>query len=103
MTRDAFQILISLADQDRHGYSVMQEVAERTGGQVRLSPSSLYTSIRRLLEQGCIEELSERPDPAKDDERRRYYRITKEGRKAALVEARRMEATLSSARAVGLL
>src|SRR5919112_217499 len=78
--KDTFHILVSLADRDRHGYSVMQDVAERTGGTLRLSPSSLYASIRRLLIQGLIEELAERPDPARDDVRRRYYRLTKLGR-----------------------
>lgn len=99
--KDVFHILVSLADQDRHGYSVMQDVAERTDGAVRLSPSSLYSAIRRLLEQGLIEELEERPD--KDDERRRYYRLTKLGKAVALAEARRMERLLESARAVGLI
>ena len=77
LNRDTFHILVSLADRDRHGYSVMQDVLERTDGALRLSPSSLYASIRRLLEQGLIEELAERPDPAHDDERRRYYRLTR--------------------------
>jgi DNA-binding PadR family transcriptional regulator len=101
--KDTFHILVSLADRDRHGYSVMQDVAERTNGAVRLSPSSLYASIKRLLEQGLIEELAERPDPENHDERRRYYRLTKLGRAVALAEARRMERLLSDARATGLL
>ena len=98
--KDVLHILVSLADRDRHGYSVMQEVAERTGGVVKLSPSSLYSAIRRLLEQGLIEELAERP--ADDDERRRYYRITKLGRGVAMAEVERMEQILASARRVGL-
>jgi len=93
--------LISLADRDRHGYSVMQDVAVRTDGGVRLSPSSLYSSIRRLLEQGLIEELAERP--AEDDERRRYYRLTPLGRRVAELEARRLERLLRDARSGGLL
>jgi DNA-binding PadR family transcriptional regulator len=101
--KDTFQILVSLADRDRHGYSVMQDVAERTDGALRLSPSSLYASIKRLLEQGFIEELAERPDPEHDDERRRYYRLTKLGRKVAMAEARRLERLLADARATGLL
>lgn len=101
--KDTFQILVSLADRDRHGYSVMQDVAERTGGALRLSPSSLYASIKRLLEQGLIEELSERPDPEHDDERRRYYRLSKLGRQVAIAEARRLERLLADARATGLL
>jgi DNA-binding PadR family transcriptional regulator len=103
LPRDTFQILVSLADRERHGYSVMQDVAERTDGTLRLSPSSLYAAIKRLLAQGLIEELQERPDPAHDDERRRYYRLTKTGRKVAMAEARRLERLLSDARATGLL
>ena len=103
LPRDTFQILVSLADRERHGYSVMQDVAERTDGTLRLSPSSLYAAIKRLLSQGLIEELQERPDPANDDERRRYYRLTKIGRKVAMAEARRLERLLSDARATGLL
>lgn len=101
--RDTFHILVSLADRDRHGYSVMQDVAERTGGALRLSPSSLYAAIKRLLGQELIEELSERPDPEHDDERRRYYRLTALGRRVAMAEARRLERLLADARATGLL
>ncbi len=101
--KDTFQILVSLADRERHGYSVMQDVAERTDGALRLSPSSLYASIKRLLEQSLIEELSERPDPEHDDERRRYYALTALGRRVAMAEARRLERLLADARASGLL
>jgi len=101
--RDTFQILVSLADRERHGYSVMQDVLQRTDGAVRLSPSTLYASIKRLVEQELIEELDERPDPKHDDERRRYYRLTHLGRKVAMAEARRLERLLSDARATGLL
>jgi DNA-binding PadR family transcriptional regulator len=101
--RDTFHVLVSLADRDRHGYAVMQDVIERTDGALRLSPSSLYASIRRLLEQGLIEELAERPDPENDDERRRYYRLTRLGRAVATAEARRLERLLGDARATGLL
>jgi DNA-binding PadR family transcriptional regulator len=103
LPRDTFHILVSLADRDRHGYSVMLDVAERTNGGLRLSPSTLYASIKRLLSQGLIEELAERPDPRHDDERRRYYRLTKIGRRVAVAEARRLERLLSDARAIGLL
>jgi DNA-binding PadR family transcriptional regulator len=101
--RDTFHILVSLADRERHGYAVMQDVLERTDGALRLSPSSLYAAIKRLLEQGLIEELAERPDPAHDDERRRYYRLTRLGRAVAVAEARRLERLLADARATGLL
>jgi DNA-binding PadR family transcriptional regulator len=96
-------VLVSLADRDRHGYSVMKDVSERTDGALRLSPSSLYASIRRLLENGLIEELADRPDPEHDDERRRYYRLTRLGRTVATAEARRLERLLIDARASGLL
>ena len=100
--RDTFHILVSLADRDRHGYSVMKDVSDRTDGALRLSPSSLYASIRRLLENGLIEELADRPDPEHDDERRRYYRLTRLGRAVASAEARRLERLLIDARASGL-
>lgn len=103
LRRDTFQILVSLADRDRHGYSIMLDVAERTGGALRISPSSLYASIKRLLHGGLIEEIAERPDPDKDDERRRYYRLTSLGRRVAEIEARRLEQLLADARATGLL
>jgi DNA-binding PadR family transcriptional regulator len=103
LPRGTFHILVSLADRDRHGYSVMLDVADRTDGALRLSPSSLYAAIKRLLTQGLIEELDERPDPQHDDERRRYYRLTKLGRRVAMAEARRLERLLSDARATGLL
>jgi DNA-binding PadR family transcriptional regulator len=103
LPRDTFHILVSLADHERHGYSVMQDVAERTDGALRFSPSSLYASIKRLLGQGLIEELAERPDPEHDDERRRYYRLTPLGRRVAMAEARRLDRLLADARATGLL
>ena len=101
--KDTFEILVALADRDRHGYSILQDISARTGGKVRLSPSTLYSAIRRLLEDGLIEELEERPDPAHDDERRRYYRLTSRGRDIAMSEARRLERLLADARATGLL
>ena len=101
--RDTFHILVSLADCDRHGYSVMQDVMERTNGALKFSPSSLYSSIKRLLHQGLIEELAERPDPEHDDERRRYYRLTDFGFRVATAEAQRLEQMVRSARAKKLL
>ena len=103
LPRDTFHILVSLGDRDRHGYSVMLDVADRTDGALRLSPSSLYASIKRLLGQGLIEELDERPDPRNDDQRRRYYRLTRLGRRVATAEALRLQRLLSDARATGLL
>jgi DNA-binding PadR family transcriptional regulator len=103
LSRDTLHILIALADRDRHGYSIMQEVAARTGGRVRLSPSTLYSAIKRLLAEGYIAELAERPDPAHDDERRRYYRLTAAGRRAAVAEAAQLEQMLADARSSGLV
>jgi DNA-binding PadR family transcriptional regulator len=103
LPRDTFHILVSLADRERHGYSVILDVAERTSGALRLSPSSLYAAIKRLLGQGLIAELAERPDPERDDERRRYYQLTPLGRRVATAEARRLEQLIADARATGLL
>ena len=100
---DTFDVLVSLADGDRHGYAILQEIAERTDGRIRLSPSTLYAVVKRLLEAGLIEELRERPDPAHDDERRRYYRLTALGRRVAQAEAARLTRLLADARATGLL
>jgi DNA-binding PadR family transcriptional regulator len=102
LTPAIFQILVALADQDRHGYAIMQDVAERTGGRMKLSPGTLYGSIKRMLEDGLIVEVDERPDPDNDDERRRYYRLTTLGREVAQVEADRLTTLLRQARAVGL-
>jgi DNA-binding PadR family transcriptional regulator len=98
-----FQILIALADRDRHGYSIMQDAAARTGGKVQLSAGTLYSSIRRMLEQGLIEELEESPDPSSTDERRRYYRLTRFGRRVAAAEVERLSALVEQARATGLV
>ena len=103
LSRDTFHILVALADRDRHGYSILQDIAERTNNQVKLSPSTLYSAVKRLLEAGWIEELEERPDPKHDDERRRYYRLTKAGRRAAAEEAARLEELLADARSSGLV
>jgi DNA-binding PadR family transcriptional regulator len=98
-----FQILLALADEERHGYAIMREVAERTGGDVQIGPGTLYGSVKRMLAAGLIEESDERPDSDLDDERRRYYRITALGRKTAVAEARRMERLVGIARAKRLL
>ena len=98
-----FHILIALADRDRHGYSIMQDVAARTDGKVQLSAGTLYSGIRRMLEQGLIEELAESPDPENTDERRRYYRLSKFGRRAAAAEVDRLQAMLNHARNTGLV
>jgi len=98
-----FHILIALADRDRHGYSIMQDVAGRTNGKVQLSAGTLYSSVRRMLEQGLIEELADSPDPSSTDERRRYYRLTRFGKRVAAAEVERLSALVSQARATGLV
>src|SRR5262249_12166423 len=96
-----FHILMALADEDRHGYAIIQDVQARTNGELRLSAGTLYRSIQRMLEQGLITEPRQRPAPDEDDERRRYYRITPFGVAVAKAEARRLEHLLKLARASG--
>jgi DNA-binding PadR family transcriptional regulator len=103
LTPAAFAILLSLAAGERHGYGIMQEVAALSDGQVRLGPGTLYRTIQRLLADSLIVESDERPDPALDDERRRYYRLTEMGRRVAGVEARRLARLVEAARARQLL
>jgi DNA-binding PadR family transcriptional regulator len=92
----AFQILLSLADEDLHGYAIMRQVAEQTGGRMRLGPGTLYNSIQTLLEESCIEEVE--PRESEGLERRRYYRLTPAGRKLARGEADRLGELLRVAR-----
>jgi len=98
-----FHILMALADDDRHGYAIIRDVAERTGGSVKLSAGTLYRSIQRMLEDGLLVEIDERPDPEEDDERRRYYRITPFGRAVARAEAQRLSDLVKLARASGFV
>jgi DNA-binding PadR family transcriptional regulator len=96
-------ILMALAEGDRHGYAIIQDVAERTGGRLRLSPGTLYRSVQRMLDQGLITEPRTRPAPELDDERRRYYRLTSLGMAVARAEAGRLEDLVRMARATGLV
>ena len=100
-----FHILIALGEGEKHGYAVMQDVADRTGGKVRMSPGTLYGSIRKMLDEGLIEEIFQRGGRAtvKEDERRRYYRVTKFGRAVAAAEAARLTVLLHHARSSGLV
>ena len=84
-------VLLSLADQEQHGYGIMQEVLDRTGGMVRLWPATLYGTLKRLMDEDLIEESAARPAPEKDDARRRYYRLTRLGRLVLAAESRRLE------------
>jgi DNA-binding PadR family transcriptional regulator len=102
LTPAVFHILLALADQDRHGYAIILDIAERTAGAMRLGTGTLYTAISRLLEQGLIEEPDERPAADEDDERRRYYRLTPYGRDVANAEARRLAALVKMARSRGI-
>lgn len=99
----AFQILLALVDDDLHGYRIMRQVAEQTGGRMRLGPGTLYTSVRTLLEGKLIEEVDSREDTKLGDERRRYYRLTPAGRKLARSEAERLADLLRVARAKKIL
>jgi DNA-binding PadR family transcriptional regulator len=97
-----FHILMSVTDEDRHGYAIIQDVQARTGGELKLSAGTLYRSIQRMLEQGLVAEAKRRPAPALDDERRRYYSITPFGVAVARAEMRRLTQLVRLARARGL-
>jgi DNA-binding PadR family transcriptional regulator len=94
-----FQILLTLAGGERHGYGITQDIAGRTSAKMRLEPGNLYRSLRTMLDDGLIEESERRPAPDLDDERRRYYRITPLGRRVAAAEIARLEAVIADAKA----
>jgi DNA-binding PadR family transcriptional regulator len=93
-----FHLLLALRDGEQHGYALMQRVEQLTDGSVRMGPGTLYGAIKRMLAEGLIEESDERPDPALDDQRRRYYRITAAGERACATEVARLETLLRNAR-----
>jgi len=101
LTTVVFEILVSLATEDQHGYSILVDVRSRTSDPLR--PGTLYRALNRLLDQRLIHETDERPDPELDDERRRYYRLTDLGRRVVKAEAVRIESQLRSAQAAGLM
>jgi len=103
ITPAVFEILLALADQNRHGYGIMLEVEQRTEGALKLGPGTLYGSIKRMLEDELIEESGDRPDPELDDDRRKYYRLTSRGRQVASEEASRLERQVQQARKKNLL
>ena len=107
LTAPVFHILLSLYDEDRHGYGIMQDVTQQTGGALRLGPGTLYGCLRRMLEAGLIEEAGERPDPAlgpgSGEERRRYYRITSLGSRTVRAETQRIATALDAARSKRVL
>ena len=98
-----FHILMAVSDVDRHGYAIIQEVAARTNGQIKLSAGTLYRSVQRMLEQGLITETADRPAPELDDERRRYYRITPLGSAVARAETTRLSRLVRLARTHGFV
>jgi DNA-binding PadR family transcriptional regulator len=99
LTQPVFHILLALADEERHGYGIMQDVASQTGNSLQLGPGTLYGCLKRMLAAGLVEESDERPDPALDDERRRYYRMTTLGRRVVRAEAQRLAGAVTAARA----
>ena len=103
LTPSVFNILLALADGEKHGYGIMLEVEAITEGQIPMGPGTLYGAIKRLLPAGLIEASDERPDPELDDQRRRYYRLTGLGRRVLKQEAERLEAQVRVARAKRLL
>ncbi len=103
LTPAVFHILLALADRERHGYGIMQDIAARTGGTIRMGPGTLYGSIKRMLADGLIEESGARPDPELDDERRRYYRLTELGQRVLRAEALRLDWLLRIAQAKHVL
>ena len=103
LTPAVFHILLALADGEKHGYGIMQEVARITNGAMRMGPGTLYGTIKRMLEAGLVEETDERPDPALDDERRRYYRLTAFGEQVAQAEAGRLAMLLNVAQSKRLM
>ena len=98
LNRTALHVLLAIGPEERHGYAVMQEVTRLTSGSVKLGPGAIYTTIKRLLADGLIEESDDRPDPELDDQRRRYYRLTAVGRRVAADEVRRLDSMVAAAR-----
>jgi DNA-binding PadR family transcriptional regulator len=98
LTPAVFHILLALADGEKHGYSIMKDVEMQTNGNIKMGPGTLYGSIKRMLAAGFIEEAEERPDPALDDERRRYYRLKDLGQKVLSAESQRLEQAVKIAR-----
>ena len=103
LTAAVLDIMVTLGDEELHGYAIMQEVRRRTEERRRLAPGTLYRSLKQMEERGWVVESEERPDPDLDDERRRYYRLTDLGRRVALAEVERLEGLVGAARLKGLI
>jgi DNA-binding PadR family transcriptional regulator len=99
LTPSVFHILVALAGGECHGYGIMQDVARQTNGALQLGPGTLYGCLKRMLAAGLVEESGERRDPALDDERRRYYRMTEAGQRAVRAEAQRLAGAVAAAKA----
>src|SRR5450432_2240525 len=97
LTPPVFHILVALSGEERHGYGIMRDVAEQTNDALQLGPGTLYGCLKRMLAAGLVEESDERPDPALDDERRRYYRMTALGRHVVRAEAQRLAGAVTAA------
>ena len=102
LTPQQFHILLSLTDDHRHGYAIIRDVAERTGGTLRLGTGTLYTALARLATLALVEESDRRPAAADDDERRRYYRLSATGRAVLAAETQRLETLVRHARRKGV-
>ena len=103
LTAAVLDIMVALGEEEMHGYAIMQEVRRRTAGKRRLSPGTLYRSLKQMEERGWVVEAEERPEPGLDDERRRYYRLTDLGRRIALAEVERLEGLVDAARSKGFV
>ncbi len=103
LTPAVLDIMVTLGDEELHGYAIMQEVRRRTDGQRRLAAGTLYRSLKQMEQRGWVAPSEERPEPSLDDERRRYYRLTEIGRRVALAEVERLEGLVGAARLKGLI
>ena len=103
LSPQVFHILIALAEGERHGYAIIQDVERETGGVIRIGPGTLYGALKRMVQSGWVRESARRPDPSIDDERRRYYRLTDAGRRILAAESKRLASAVARARRAGIL
>jgi DNA-binding PadR family transcriptional regulator len=103
LSAQVFHIMIALAESERHGYGIIQDVEQETEGAIRLGPGTLYGALKRMVQAGWVRESARRPDPSLDDERRRYYRLTDAGRRILAAEATRLASAVGRARRAGIL
>jgi len=103
LSPQVFQILLALAEGDRHGYAIIQDVEHETEGRIRLGPGTLYGALKRLVEAGWVRETARRPEASEDDQRRRYYTLTPPGRRVLASESERLASAVARARRAGIL